>query len=776
MRKSKYYVRLVIAYVIVIGLYTLAACGIFIYKSNELFELDRSQKEQVFLEQMKEKLDTPLIVATNIMNQLKAGERLALYVRDKTRDHYQVTQVFDELRKDAGAFSNFGFSVSVTKMSDELVITPRQTERKSDYYASIGLIGAEAERFERYLRNDRSFNRLFVALSPERLRSAQREFTLIKREWVENQEVLFFITFYERQLLPQWLETKEEGFAIYHNGQPVAVSGGANPGALVAIAEWIAGVRPDAAEQGESDDFDISPGSAERPVYVSGKEPQAIAKVTHAGYTIREAPSGVLNGWRYIYAVPRAKLPVRELLLDTLLIYSVFACLGLLLSLYIAKTSYDPVRRLVARFQGDSAAETRDEFAFIEHERIRMLQTNVDLQQQLEGYRIPLKEKYMKDLLLGLQGQEAEQAVRELGLAAPEAGLTVIVLEVNDEEIAKLYDKDAWPTVRRHMTRLLDEHLEAGERLSLLELDYRRFCLVMRADATGEQHRRLQLALAAIKRELGLPAAAAFGRSAADWAELAGSYRSASQYLELRHAFGERSVLTPEEAEAVADRSFYYPFETERQLLALIKEGRKPEAMELIGQTLRINAEEKRLSPADRAAFLTMLLATTQRVLQATGRTWEQVYGEAQPPERLTGLDLSAASLPPLLSHFERLADSVDAGRRRSDRHVVEQMVDYLHEHYVRDVSLTDLSEQFHLTPNYISTIFKDYTGSNFKDYLNEYRVNRAKALLRSDPSLSVGELAQRVGCNHAMTFSRMFKKYEGVSPGQYAKRQAESS
>jgi two-component system response regulator YesN len=100
-----------------------------------------------------------------------------------------------------------------------------------------------------------------------------------------------------------------------------------------------------------------------------------------------------------------------------------------------------------------------------------------------------------------------------------------------------------------------------------------------------------------------------------------------------------------------------------------------------------------------------------------------------------------------------------------------DQMTDFIHNNYHKDISLVDLSERFNASPAYISILFKNYTGENFKDYLNMYRVNKAKSLLSENTNLKINDLAGMVGCNHPNTFIRMFKKYEGVSPGQYAKQ-----
>lgn len=105
---------------------------------------------------------------------------------------------------------------------------------------------------------------------------------------------------------------------------------------------------------------------------------------------------------------------------------------------------------------------------------------------------------------------------------------------------------------------------------------------------------------------------------------------------------------------------------------------------------------------------------------------------------------------------------------KKYDRTMASKMINYIQENYIRDISLNDISEHFNMSTSYFSTMFKYYTGQNFKEYLNLCRVNASKELMQKESNLKINEIATRVGCSGAVTFIRMFKKYEGVSPGQY--------
>ena len=91
----------------------------------------------------------------------------------------------------------------------------------------------------------------------------------------------------------------------------------------------------------------------------------------------------------------------------------------------------------------------------------------------------------------------------------------------------------------------------------------------------------------------------------------------------------------------------------------------------------------------------------------------------------------------------------------------------YLQEHLSEDVSLSVLAEEFHLSAQYISQLFKNEIGVNFLAYFTNIRMERAKKLLLSS-SASIGEIAEQLGFGDYRVFTKVFKKAEGVTPSQY--------
>jgi YesN/AraC family two-component response regulator len=93
----------------------------------------------------------------------------------------------------------------------------------------------------------------------------------------------------------------------------------------------------------------------------------------------------------------------------------------------------------------------------------------------------------------------------------------------------------------------------------------------------------------------------------------------------------------------------------------------------------------------------------------------------------------------------------------------------YINNNYMEKISLNSLSADFFISPYYLSRTFKDVTGFNFSEYLNNVRAKEARRLL-TETSTNITEIAEKVGFESSTHFGRVFKSITGLSPLKYRK------
>jgi YesN/AraC family two-component response regulator len=98
---------------------------------------------------------------------------------------------------------------------------------------------------------------------------------------------------------------------------------------------------------------------------------------------------------------------------------------------------------------------------------------------------------------------------------------------------------------------------------------------------------------------------------------------------------------------------------------------------------------------------------------------------------------------------------------------VVKRAVAYLHQNYARPLKRWEIAEAVDVSENYITRLFNQELGLSPWDYLNRFRVYRAKELLRRTHG-SIKSVANQVGFKDQKYFSRVFHKLTNLSPSEF--------
>lgn len=176
---------------------------------------------------------------------------------------------------------------------------------------------------------------------------------------------------------------------------------------------------------------------------------------------------------------------------------------------------------------------------------------------------------------------------------------------------------------------------------------------------------------------------------------------------------------------------------------------------------LRISAEE----------FETAMTAALQEI----GRTYRNALPEG---EELSSL-MQVFSYPNLTEYktkfgafllrlSEQIGEQYDTNKSRQK---MQAAVDYIRENYAKELNMAVVSNYISMNYSLFSYSFKQYTGSNFVNFLKNIRMEEAKRLLK-DTDLKVSAISRRVGYDNEKHFMKTFKMSCGVSPSEYRKNE----
>lgn len=219
------------------------------------------------------------------------------------------------------------------------------------------------------------------------------------------------------------------------------------------------------------------------------------------------------------------------------------------------------------------------------------------------------------------------------------------------------------------------------------------------------------------------------------------------------------------------DRLRCYPIEKEEKLQEAIRWGDRQTAQsvmnELLGMIFFVNG-----NTMDRVKFRVMeLVSLFSRAAVQGGAPEEEILEISYRCQReigyYTSLDDMSLWLSKILHQF---TDLVFASKDIEYRTIIAQAIRYIRKHYQERLTLEDTASAVALSPNYFSRIFNATMHISFSSYVNRLRVEQAQRLLLNT-RLSLVEIAGIVGFEDQSYFSKVFKSFTTVSPGQYRKR-----
>jgi len=211
-----------------------------------------------------------------------------------------------------------------------------------------------------------------------------------------------------------------------------------------------------------------------------------------------------------------------------------------------------------------------------------------------------------------------------------------------------------------------------------------------------------------------------------------------------------------------------YPYDQEKELLHQVKLGNVSAANAVLNSLLGYVLFSKNSSleiAKTRAIELCSLLsrtaieggAPTDNILRLNNEFLKNI-------QQISTIDSLCYHLQEIVETFsESLFNYIPS----PNNELIHRAMIYISKHFNEVLTLEDVAKHVHLHPSYFSTMFKQSIGSSFKEYLNMVRIEESKRLL-SNTDFPIIDIAIASGFEDQSYFSKVFKKYTGLTPKQF--------
>lgn len=105
---------------------------------------------------------------------------------------------------------------------------------------------------------------------------------------------------------------------------------------------------------------------------------------------------------------------------------------------------------------------------------------------------------------------------------------------------------------------------------------------------------------------------------------------------------------------------------------------------------------------------------------------------------------------------------------KKNGQALFQQIDDFLKTNLYSQITMTDLSANFHISPSYISRIVKRFSQNTFVHHYLELKINEARKLIETNDDIKIKEISDALCFHDQHYFSKVFKEYTGCSPSEY--------
>jgi AraC-like DNA-binding protein len=361
-----------------------------------------------------------------------------------------------------------------------------------------------------------------------------------------------------------------------------------------------------------------------------------------------------------------------------------------------------------------------------------------------------------------------EAELQYYGLDYLDGDISVTVVEYADVERAKgFYKQNDFISIRGQIFGYFRDNLVFDKGFEMFEISGSQFVVVTAGYSLDEVKKAFRGVMNVVEPCYDVKLHSAIGGFCDSLGEIGDSFGGALNILGYKTLFAERSVVTAQNR--LTENAYYYPLDIEKSLITYVQQGEKEKVFTLLGNIIRRNRNIN-LGWEGIAELKFVMTATVKRALRMlnvqddAGGLRDFELCQTFEAENLNEMEEN------LKNYFGKLMDATRAADAKSGNATLNRLTEYVGENYTRDISLTEVAEHYDISPGYVSKLFREYLKTTFKDYLNQYRIEKAKKLLMEDSEMKIGQIAELVGFTNVISFNRVFKRYEMVSPGDYRK------
>jgi YesN/AraC family two-component response regulator len=482
------------------------------------------------------------------------------------------------------------------------------------------------------------------------------------------------------------------------------------------------------------------------------------------------------NNWIYMGTTPLNSLinKTSNLRNGMIFLIIILMAIGIVFSYLFSKIVYNPVKKLMSDLQNRKGIDFKgggNEMTILSRVFDSLAKQEDTLSNALEKNKQTLKNKYLTDLLKG-DIEDANQDKQEEADFPYKYFICVLIAIDRYDVFCEKYPHDQQYYMKLMILKACDEVSNASFKITGVLYEKNKIAVIINSENYDPEstYEDLQMAFITLQNEaakvMSNSLTIGIGKCYDNMNNISLSFFEAQQAIKNRMLKGSGSIILYEDS-SDEDSKYYYPYHIEKHILNFLKLGLKQELIAAIEELIEEIKNRKGISSDNIIQIFIQLIGNTVKFLVDMNINISHVFGnDYNIYQRLSSketLDEISVWLMGFYSGMlQYMANMGDDNKSQADR-----ILDYLYNNYKLNIDTTSIADSIGLSYSSVGRIVKNKTGKNVLEYINGLRIEEAKRLLRQT-NMNMMDIAINIGYNNDQSFARFFKKYEGVTPGEF--------
>ncbi len=481
---------------------------------------------------------------------------------------------------------------------------------------------------------------------------------------------------------------------------------------------------------------------------------------------------------KYVISIPQSVFfqKANNILLVIVIQVILSVLLGIYISFLFAKKNYTPVGEIL-QMVGGGEAQVDNEFEFIRRAVLDKIEEIKDAEHKMWKNKDIVFNNMVRKLLAGGMNKvsEFEAFLEEYDITPACSRYAVLMVKV--EDYSEMFAGEAETEnaesslyiVKVALTNIIKE-LSAEQYVSMVtDLEDMIVCILNLEDADGVEVLASNMQ-SMIKTYLRVEVSISVSNAHKDFLSIPDCYKEASEAMEYRAVLGVGNIIRFSEISAT-DEWYQFTVDQEIRIINSVKAGDFERAEAVIQEVL--DEERLRSMPVELCKCLMFdLVSTVMRAINAAeefsgnrGAIWNTL----SPTESLLSCQSVVEMKAVVTELLEKVCAYISEQKNSRVTKLRDDITNYVERNFAdQNLNVNMIAEAFGKNPTYLSRYFKEQTNVGLLDFINQVRIRHAKELIQKNATMTVQEVVEKVGFLNSAALIRVFKKYEGITPGQF--------